>query len=78
MEMSDFLPLGDSYDKQWEGLSFFERVQRSRGKDCNLRGASMMEGVILHLVLDSPPQMWQFSMNEKKDGIFSFPKRAAA
>lgn len=69
--------VGDSYDKQWEGLSF-ERVQRSRGKESNLRGASMMEGVILHLALDSPPQIWQFSMNEKKDGTFSFPKCAAA
>lgn len=38
----------------------------------------MMEGVILHLALDSPPQIWQFSMNEKKDGTFSFPKCAAA
>jgi uncharacterized membrane protein YidH (DUF202 family) len=70
--------VGISYDKQWEGL-FFERLQSSQALDGgNLRGSSAKEGVVLHLALDSPPQIWKFFMNEEKDGAFTFPKCAAA
>ena len=48
-----------SYTKQWEGMALERRVA-SNGA---LRG-STKEEIVLHLVLDTPPQVWTLNVKE--------------
>lgn len=65
------------FDQQWEGLTL-ERVSNM--------GMNMVQGepdpnhsssVLLHLTLDSPPQIWSFKMKEI-EGNYTLPDCAAA
>ena len=56
------LPIAvEGYEKQWEGM----RLQRKNGD------------LILHLALDSPPQVWSLKLTEKEGGLWELPSCAS-
>jgi hypothetical protein len=53
--------VGLGADKQWEGLA----VEREERSHTYLKGTPTTTGdLILHLTLDSPPQVWSFRVNQ--------------
>ena len=81
------------FDKQWEGMHM-ERVTNASRTSLStefsvtgsLRGtaassSSISAGedqIIMHLTLDSPPEIWTFAMNTANGEELSFPKCAVA
>ena len=58
--------VGGEFDKQWEGLAFQRRSDSS---------------VVVHMTLDTPPQIWSFAMQESVVSgktVLSFPSCAQA
>ena len=77
------------FDRQWEGM-FFERikVKNKDGDSQNIRGSNADDSIVkLHMTLDTPPEIWTFTLTESKrthlqtdlhSSVFAFPKCAAA
>jgi uncharacterized membrane protein YidH (DUF202 family) len=69
------LPIVGSGSKQWEGIA----VEREEPRDVFVRGAGKLGDLILHLTLDSPPEVWSFRVNEgDTSGQIVLPDCAAA
>lgn len=54
------------FNQQWEGMSL-QRVVTSTAQNAFVRGAKAMQPsstVLLHLALDTPPQVWSFQLQE--------------
>jgi hypothetical protein len=54
------------FNQQWEGMSL-QRVATSTARNAFVRGAKAMQpssAVLLHLALDTPPQIWSFQLQE--------------
>lgn len=70
------LPTGS---KQWEGLAF-QRRPASNKQPAMLRGGGSSAGgdLLLHLALDSPPEVWTFAVQEGTTrGSITFPDCAS-
>jgi len=81
------------FDKQWEGM-FMERVTNASSTDLStefpvtsgLRGTAAasssssagQDQIVMHLTLDSPPEIWTFAMKHVNGKELSFPKCAVA
>lgn len=80
------------FDKQWEGM-FMERVTDGsstglstgisvtsglRGTAASSSSSAGQDQIMMHLTLDSPPEIWTFAMNHVNDKELSFPECAVA
>lgn len=77
---------GGAFNQQWEGMSL-QRVATSTARNAFVRGAKTMQPsstVVLHLVLDTPPQIWSFQLqevagtSEQQQSNYVLPECAAA
>lgn len=76
-----------AFDKQFEGMFLERRVHDASSLSSSLlRGSSNGDNndqILLHLALDTPPEIWTFVMKEEEDyeasgTMYSFPQCAAA
>ena len=65
------------FSNQWEGMA----LQRNDGsfniEAPSLRGSSTPEGLILHMALDTPPQVWSFKVTEAIDPVQGGPMKGS-
>ena len=78
-EMVSEIPIprvGGGFDKQWEGLSIYRNDGRFAPLSSGLRGGRGSD-LIVHLALDSPPEVWSFAVQEgDRPGELFFPSCA--
>jgi uncharacterized membrane protein YidH (DUF202 family) len=73
-EMLSEIPLpfpGNGFEKQWEGLAITRNDGSFPALWSGLRGKQ--SPLILHLALDSPPQVWSFAVEEEGPGQIVYP-----
>lgn len=74
------LPRTKNFSDQWEGIAL-ERRHFGQQPAGSLRGSNSADAtaLILHLTLDTPPQIWTFRVEEGQSrGSFTLPDCAAA
>jgi hypothetical protein len=64
------------FDQQWEGMTL-QRVSNMGMNMAEGKPGPSSSSVVLHMTLDSPPQIWSFKLNESK-GTYTLPDCAAA